>query len=247
VPALLAPTGFPPVAVAACLVGAASLGFAAVYSMCPLMLASFVHARLAGADVDRAVTSAHYHTARVLGNLTLTTGAGLVGWALFSPRSPMSSLSHMASLPEWLLALSSTAMMVAGISIFARPNIGTLPLPGPGSWLVRQPSFGRAIAYAARQDSSWLLGYFVGLMPCVPLIPVLTTATAAGGPVIGAALGLSFGAGTLAALLLRRSIPPASAPDRMTPVATGALAVSTVFVTVIGAFVVVSAAIATIR
>ncbi len=245
--ALLAPTGFPPIAVAACLVGAASLGFAAVFSMCPLMLASFVQARLSGADVDRVVSTASYHVGRILGNLTLAVGAGLIGWALFSPRSPVSPISNMASLPEWLLALSGTAMMVAGISIFARPNIGALPLPGPGSWLVKQPLFTRAISYAASQDSSWLLGFFVGVMPCVPLMPVLATATAAGGPVIGAALGLAFGAGTLLALLLRRRIPAAGTPDRMTPVATGPLAVSTVFVTVVGAFVVVSAAIATIR
>ncbi len=243
--ALLASTGFPPTAIAACLLGAAALGFSAVYSLCPLMLATMVRARATGADVDGVVSSAHYHVGRLLGNLFMSTSAGLLGWMLFSPISPVSALAHLHSLPEWLLAFSGTTMMVAGISIFARPNVGALPFPGPGSWLVRSASFGRAVARASSKDSTWLLGFLVGVMPCIPLLPVLATAAAAGSPLIGLALGAAFGGGTVAALLARGKMEMPAGTSIM-PLATGPLAISTVLVTIVGAFVVVSAAIGTI-
>lgn len=244
--ALLASTGFPPTAIAACLLGATALGFSAVYSLCPLMLATMIRARTAGADVDGVASSAHYHGGRLVGNLLMSTSAGLAGWILFSPISPVSALAHLHSLPEWLLAFSGTTMMVAGISIFTRPNVGALPFPGPGSLLVRSASFGRAIAYASSKNSPWLLGFVVGIMPCIPLLPVLATAAAAGSPLVGLALGAAFGGGTVLALLARGSIEVPAGTSIM-PLATGPLAISTVLVTIAGAFIVVSAAIATIR
>ncbi|MDZ4168478.1 MAG: sulfite exporter TauE/SafE family protein [Coriobacteriia bacterium] len=235
------------VALLACLVGSFALGVAAVFSMCPLMLASFVSMRRAGADVDRVVASGAYHSGRIGGNVVMTTVFGLFGWMLFAPESPVSHLSRIHYLPEWLLALSGTSMIVAGITIFARPNIGAMPVPGPGTWLVRSPSFARAISYATHQRSPWLLGLLVGIMPCVPLLPVLATSVAMGTPLMGAILGLGFGAGTLVALLARGRVASANESGHMTPLATGPLAFATIVVTVVGAFIVVAAAIATMR
>lgn len=231
-----------PIAVyAACALGSAALGVSGLLSLCPLLLGSIVAAQGAGADVSRTTRASSYHSGRLLGYTIVGALFGTLGWLLMSPQSPVIATQALA---PWLYAAAGTSMMIAGVSIFTRRSIGVLPIPGPGSILSNTRWFTSLVASAVNHDSPFSLGILVGLLPCIPLMPVAVIAAASGTPVMGMVFGLSFGFGTLAALALHQSTPvplyPATAGGTTETRVT--LAISSTLVSILGAVVVAMAA-----
>lgn len=224
----------------ACALGSAALGVSGLLSLCPLLLGSIVAARSAGADIGRTTRAWSYHAGRMLGYALVGALFGALGWFVMSPQSPGPASPALA---PWLYAAAGTAMMIAGMSIFTRRSIGVLPIPGPGSLLSGARWFTSLVSFAVNHESPFVLGILVGLLPCIPLMPVAVIAAASGTPLAGALFGLSFGVGTIAALLLHQSTPVTEAqPAGASMPARTTLALSSTLVSVLGAVVIAMAA-----
>jgi sulfite exporter TauE/SafE len=173
-------------------VGAVALGIDASLAACPLLLGSPV---LVCEQTDSLRNhAARYHAGRVVGYAIVGFGAGLAG--LLAARLTASS---GLAFEAWTWAAVGTAMVVAGLSVFVRPAIGSFPLPDPSKWLGGSRSFASVSRSLSERAPCFGVGLFAGTLPCVPLVAVSLIAFALASPLLGAGMTLLFGVGTFAA------------------------------------------------
>lgn len=143
-----------------------------------------------------------YHTGRLLTYALLGAVLGLLGGvgALASLGGPFSP----TSVTRWLKLGAGVAMVAIGAVLLVAWARGRgAKLPEPTAAITRLPWFSATVGRLAGRSGWWglPLGGLMGLLPCMPLLPVELAALATGVPLYGALTMLAFGIGTLPALV----------------------------------------------
>lgn len=143
-----------------------------------------------------------------LGRILSYAGLGLLSaWIL-------ASLGHALNVPKWSMILRFvTALMIFLIGIqflFNWQTLAGIERIGAKVWKLILPVAVR-VSSLPGGAGRLLLGLCWGLLPCGLVYSVLLTASAAGSPVSGAAVMLSFGLGTLPSMLGMSLAAPALA------------------------------------
>ena len=140
---------------------------------------------------QRTISVGTYHLARLIAYAGLGASLGLVGQGLL-----LLGLQRPVSIGAGLLLLAWT--------LLARGQFGRLTSAKPTRWIVGPMS-------QFLQQPSWrsfaALGFLNGLLPCGFVYVALAGAVATGNALNSAAYMAVFGAGTVPALLLVRSVP----------------------------------------
>lgn len=198
---------------AATLWAAFLLGLTGGFGHCLLMCGPFVAAAsLAEGSVTRdpvacrpgrsaGLFQASYHTGRLIMYTLIGAAVGALGsmGALQSLDAPWSP----TMLTRYLKLATGILLIVAGIALIVTAALGRrTSLPEPTRMITSRRWFARATGRLAR--SGWWaglpLGMLMGLLPCMPLLPVELAALASGSAALGALSMLSFGLGTIPAL-----------------------------------------------
>lgn len=149
-----------------------------------------------------AVFQLAYHLGRLSTYALLGALLGLLGnvGALAAVDGPFSPVT----VTRFLKVAAGLGMLVMGAILFVAWLRGRAArLPEPTAAISRMPWFGRTVARLARSGGWWALplGMLMGLLPCMPLLPVEAAALATAEPLYGAVTMLAFGVGTLPALV----------------------------------------------
>ena len=141
-----------------------------------------------------AVSATLFNLGRVIGYCVL----GLISaWLL-------AQLGNVLNVPRWSMVLRLvTALMIFLIGVHYLFNwnaLGWIEKAGAKVWKLILPLAVRASALPGG-TGRLLLGLCWGFLPCGLVYSVLLTASAAGGPLAGAAVMLAFGVGTLPSML----------------------------------------------
>jgi sulfite exporter TauE/SafE len=113
----------------------------------------------------------------------------------------LSGVSNLVPIGRWLRLLTAVMILLIGLKfLFDFRGIGFIERGGAGLWNKIMPF---ALKAGNRQDwiGRLLLGGCWGLLPCGLVYTVLLTAASTANPAAGAVTMLSFGAGTLPAML----------------------------------------------
>lgn len=142
-----------------------------------------------------------YHVGRITTYALIGVLLGMLGEAgalesLAMPWSP-------AAFTRYLKLFSGLLLVVTGLVLLLAPSLGRRArLPEPTRFITSRPWFSRATERFSRGGgwSGLPLGMLMGLLPCMPLLPVELAALASGYPALGAVTMLAFGIGTVPAL-----------------------------------------------
>lgn len=142
-----------------------------------------------------------YHAGRLTTYALIGAVVGALGSAgaletLSMPWSP-------AAFTRYLKLISGLLLVATGAFLLAAPSfLQGARLPEPTRFVTSARWFSRATAALVRKGA-WAglpLGMLMGLLPCMPLLPVELAALASGSASLGALTMLAFGIGTVPAL-----------------------------------------------
>jgi sulfite exporter TauE/SafE len=142
-----------------------------------------------------------YHLGRLITYAAIGAIVGALGSAgaletLSMPWSP-------AAFTRYVKLAAGLMMVFAGLVLLAGPLTGrSSRLPEPTRFITSASWFSRATGRLMRAGA-WAglpLGLLMGLLPCMPLLPVELAALASGSAGLGALTMLAFGIGTVPAL-----------------------------------------------
>jgi sulfite exporter TauE/SafE len=125
--------------------------------------------------------------------------------------SVLSGVSDLAPIGRWLRLLTAVMIFMIGLRfLFDFRGLEIIERGGAGLWKKVSP-----VALRAGKRQDWIgrvtLGACWGLLPCGLVYTVLLTAASTANPAAGAMTMLSFGAGTLPAMLGLTAAAPALA------------------------------------
>ncbi|AGA32192.1 hypothetical protein TVNIR_0490 [Thioalkalivibrio nitratireducens DSM 14787] len=137
------------------------------------------------------VTYAAYHGARVSVYVAAGAAAGAIGLLI--------SAGTLGAAQGVLMIVAGVVVILLGLDL-----LGIGPLRRFGFSVLPPALLNHALRTADRRGplaGAWIGGTINGFMPCSLTLAVAVQATAAGGPLPGAALMLAFGLGTLPSML----------------------------------------------
>jgi uncharacterized protein len=142
-----------------------------------------------------------YHAGRLATYVVIGALLGLLGQA-----SALVSLSRTFSpdqVTRWLKVGAGVSLIVVGVVLLVSALGGRVArVFEPTRLLTERPWFTRATNWLVGRRAAWgfALGALMGLLPCMPLLPVELAALSTGYPLGGALTMLAFGIGTVPAL-----------------------------------------------
>jgi sulfite exporter TauE/SafE len=181
-------------------------GFGHCLAMCgPLVAAASLARGCAGGSRGVGGTvgfQAAYHGGRLVTYALLGAILGVLGQA--GALGALASPIQLGAPTQWLKLVAGAFMIGVGALMLGAAATGrTAQLPEPTAPIARSEWFGRAsrALIGGGNGRGFGLGMLMGLLPCMPLLPVEIAALATAQPLAGALTMLVFGFGTLPALV----------------------------------------------
>ncbi|PKQ16771.1 MAG: sulfite exporter TauE/SafE family protein [Actinobacteria bacterium HGW-Actinobacteria-7] len=155
----------------------------------------------AGAERKALRFQVGYHTGRLITYVLIGAVLGLLGDA--GALTGLESAARVGPLSLWVKVIAGLLTLAAGVALLIGSLRGRgVKLPEPTRAIAGSRWFSAAVSSLLERGPRWGLGLgmLMGLLPCMPLLPVELTALASGKPLWGMLIMLAFGLGTVPAL-----------------------------------------------